>query len=98
MKTDYEFEQIIDDSESDEEYILMPKTKKIKTVKTRVPQQILKKCYNEDDTVYEIGVDEVGRGPMFGRVYTAAVILPKEDSFDCSMVKYSKKFSSKKKI
>ena len=76
----------------------MPKTKKIKTVKTRVPQQILKKCYNEDDTVYEIGVDEVGRGPMFGRVYTAAVILPKDDSFDCSMVKDSKKFSSKKKI
>jgi ribonuclease HII len=98
MKTDYECAQIIDDSESDEEYILMPKTKKIKTVKTRVPQQILKKCYNEDDTVYEIGVDEVGRGPMFGRVYTAAVILPKDDSFDCSMVKDSKKFSSKKKI
>ena len=43
MKTDYECAQIIDDSESDEEYILMPKTKKIKTVKTRVPQQILKK-------------------------------------------------------
>ena len=98
MKTDYECAQIIDDSESDEEYILMPKTKKIKTVKTRVPQQILKKCYNEDDTVYEIGVDEVGRGPMFGRVYTAAVILPKDDSFDCSMVKDSKKFHSKKKI
>jgi ribonuclease HII len=94
MKTDYECAQIIDDSESDEEYI-MPK---IKTIKTRVPQQVLKKCYNEDDKVYEIGVDEVGRGPMFGRVYTAAVILPKDDSFDCSMVKDSKKFHSKKKI
>ena len=35
---------------------------------------------------------------MFGRVYTAAVILPKDDSFDCSMVKDSKKFHSKKKI
>jgi ribonuclease HII len=40
----------------------------------------------------------VGRGPLFGRVYTAAVILPKDDSFDCSMVKDSKKFHSKKKI
>ena len=27
----------------------------------------------------EIGVDEVGRGPLFGRVYVAAVILPKND-------------------
>jgi hypothetical protein len=48
MKTDYECAQIIDDSESEseEEYIIMPKTKKIKTIKTRVPQQVLKKCYN----------------------------------------------------
>lgn len=38
------------------------------------------------------------RGPLFGRVYTAAVILPKDNSFDCSMVKDSKKFHSKKKI
>jgi ribonuclease HII len=101
MKTDYECATIIDDSDSDEEYIIMPKTKKIKSVKTvkpKIPQPVLKKCYNENDKVYEVGVDEVGRGPMFGRVYTAAVILPKDDSFDCSMVKDSKKFHSKKKI
>jgi len=98
MKTDYECAQIIDDSESDEEYIIMPKTKKLKTIKPKAPQPALKKCYNENDKVYEVGVDEVGRGPMFGRVYTAAVILPKDDSFDCSMVKDSKKFHSKKKI
>ena len=99
MKTDYECAEIIDDSsDSDEEYIIMPKTKKLKTVKARAPQPTLKKCYNEAEKVYEIGVDEVGRGPLFGRVYTAAVILPKDDSFDCSMVKDSKKFHSKKKI
>jgi ribonuclease HII len=98
MKTDYECADIIDDSESDEEYVIMPKQKKIKTIKTRAPQPVLKKCYNEDEKVYEIGVDEVGRGPLFGRVYTAAVVLPKDDSFDCSMVKDSKKFHSKKKI
>jgi len=98
MKTDYECAEIIDDSESDEEYIIMPKTKKLKTIKPKVTQPVLKKCYNENDKVYEVGVDEVGRGPMFGRVYTAAVILPKDDSFDCSMVKDSKKFHSKKKI
>lgn len=48
---------------------------------------------------YEIGVDEAGRGPLFGRVYTAAVILPPpESSFDFSLLKDSKKFHSEKKI
>jgi ribonuclease HII len=59
----------------------------------------LKKCYLEDQpNVYEIGVDEVGRGPLFGRVYTAAVVLPKDDSFDHTKMKDSKKFHNKKKI
>ena len=58
----------------------------------------LKTCYNEDDNIYEIGVDESGRGPLFGRVYTAAVILPKHSIFDHSQIKDSKKFHSKKKI
>jgi ribonuclease HII len=97
MNTDYECAKIIGDSDSDEEYIILPK-KQLKTIKPRVPQPVLKKCYNENDKVYEVGVDEVGRGPLFGRVYTAAVILPKDDSFDCSMVKDSKKYHSKKKI
>jgi len=44
-----------------------------------------------------IGVDEAGRGPLFGSVYTSAVILPEND-FDTSMLKDSKKFTSKKKI
>jgi len=100
MKTDYECATIIDDSDaesSDEEYVIMPKAKvvKPKAVKTN---PALKKCHNEAENVYEIGVDEAGRGPMFGRVYTAAVVLPKDDSFDCSMVKDSKKYHSKKKI
>jgi ribonuclease HII len=60
---------------------------------------VLKKCYDEaSPQIYEIGVDEVGRGPLFGRVYAAAVILPKDDSFDHSKMKDSKKFHSKKKI
>ena len=50
-----------------------------------------------DDATLEIGVDEVGRGPLFGRVYTAAVVLPKE-GFDFAKMKDSKKFHSKKKI
>ena len=44
-----------------------------------------------------IGVDEAGRGPLFGDVYTSAVILPTHD-FDLSLLKDSKKFTSKKKI
>jgi len=46
-----------------------------------------------------IGVDEAGRGPLFGRVYSGAVILPDESTgFDMSLIKDSKKFSSSKKI
>lgn len=59
---------------------------------------ILKKYHIEDNNIFEIGVDEAGRGPLFGRVYAAAVILPKDNSFNYSIVKDSKKFHSKKKI
>ena len=61
-------------------------------------QPLLKSYYNENPDIYEIGVDEVGRGPLFGRVYTAAVILPKDDTFQHFKMKDSKKFTSKKKI
>ena len=95
MQTDYINANIISDSESDnEEVIIAPK--KIK--KPRIMQQPLQKFYKEDANIFEIGVDEAGRGPLFGRVYTAAVILPKDDTFDHSRVKDSKKFHSKKKI
>lgn len=57
----------------------------------------LKARYSDDDTIIECGVDEAGRGPLFGRVYTACVILPKE-GFDHSKIKDSKRFSSKKKL
>jgi len=67
--------------------------------RVKMAPTILKKCYSETSPqIYEIGVDEVGRGPLFGRVYAAAVILPKDDSFDHSKMKDSKKFHSKKKI
>jgi ribonuclease HII len=72
-----------------EEQEPMPKTKRI--------INILKTSYYDEEDTVEIGIDEVGRGPMFGRVYTAAVILPKE-GFDHSKMKDSKKFHSKKKI
>ena len=54
--------------------------------------------FNEDPETVEIGVDEAGRGPLFGRVYVASVILPKDMTFDHFKMKDSKKFHSKKKI
>ena len=95
MKSDTISATIISDSESDnEEVIITPK----KIRKPRVLQKPLQKFYKEDPNIFEIGVDEAGRGPLFGRVYTAAVILPKDDTFEHSMVKDSKKFHSKQKI
>ena len=67
--------------------------------KTKKEVVILDSCYNKDNSnCLEIGIDEAGRGPMFGRLYVAAVIVPKDDSFDHSKMKDSKKFSSEKKI
>ena len=68
-------------------------------IPSAIQKKILKRCLNDDEKVFEIGVDEVGRGPLFGRVYTGAVILPKnEELFDYSKMKDSKRFHSKKKI
>lgn len=57
---------------------------------------MLKKEFNSNNK-YEIGVDECARGPMFGRLYTAAVILPK-DNFRHEDMKDSKKIKSKTKM
>lgn len=74
-----------------------------RTLGQRKPkQQHLKSSYFDEggnSTFLEIGVDEAGRGPMFGRVYVSAVVLPRESAlFDFSKVKDSKKFHSEKKI
>ena len=52
----------------------------------------------QNDYNYEIGMDEAGRGPLFGRLYVAAVILPKGTNFRHDWMKDSKRFHSKKKI
>ena len=61
-------------------------------------QQPLQTYFDENITIIEAGIDEAGRGPMFGRVYAGVVVLPKDNSFDHSQMKDSKKFHSKKKI
>jgi ribonuclease HIII len=105
---------IIDDDdsidESEEAFEITPiSKKKPKTVaepiepevtvkRKRNVQQPLKQAFDPDTTIIEIGIDEAGRGPMFGRVYAGVAVLPKDDSFDHSQMKDSKKFHSKKKI
>ena len=51
-----------------------------------------------DDLKWQIeaGIDEAGRGPMLGRVYAGACILPKDASFNHLLLKDSKKYSSKR--
>lgn len=46
---------------------------------------------------YEISIDEAGRGPLFGRLYVGAVILP-QNGFENKEIKDSKKFTSKIKM
>lgn len=56
---------------------------------------MLKTFYNKN--LLEAGIDEAGRGPLFGRVYTAAVIIPNDDTFKKDFIKDSKKLSKKKR-
>ena len=70
------------------------KEKEKKIIISEAPICLLKKYYCEESTI-EIGADEAGRGPMLGRVYSGAVVLPKDDGFDHFKMKDSKKFTSK---
>ena len=75
------------------------KPKKEKTPRTEKKKKIkpsLECVYNPRNR-FEIGIDEAGRGPLFGRLYVAGVILPKEGSFDPSSIRDSKTLSAKKR-
>ena len=69
------------------------KVKQKRTKKTVIPLEITFDTGNQ----YEIGVDEAGRGPMFGRLYVAAAVLPKH-GFSHELMKDSKKFTNKEKL
>ena len=111
-KGDYEYATIIDDDDEEEKEKEKEKEKepilhnhleqvesKVKKIRNRVTPLFLKKSFFEEEYIMEIGVDEAGRGPLFGRVYTAAVVLPKDmNCFDHTLMKDSKKFHSKSKI
>ena len=57
----------------------------------------LAKIYDEINR-FEIGIDEAGRGPLFGRLYVAAVVLPKDNIFQHEKMRDSKTIKSRKKI
>ena len=52
------------------------------------------KTYCVQDLI-EVGMDEAGRGPMFGRVYVAGVIIPPDETFSQEFIKDSKMWSTK---
>lgn len=65
-----------------------------------MPPRAPKKCLlasHDPQNMFEIGVDECARGPMFGRLYTAAVVLDPND-FDHVRMCDSKKIHSQKKF
>ena len=47
---------------------------------------------------FEMGIDECARGPLFGRLYVAATILPKNEDFKHDEMKDSKKIKSRIKM
>lgn len=55
---------------------------------------------NDPENQYEIGIDEAGRGPLFGRLYVAACVLPKElhTGFHHEWMRDSKKIHSRTKM
>lgn len=59
-------------------------------------RKMLKSFYEKGKL--EVGIDEAGRGPLFGRVYIGAVILPQDDSFDHSLMRDSKKLNEKNRL
>jgi len=61
----------------------------------RKARKILKGFYAENSL--EAGIDEAGRGPLFGRVYVGAAILHPTD-FDHSLMRDSKKLSHRKRL
>lgn len=67
--------------------------------RTRSAAPVLDRFYNVPPSLHELSIDEAGRGCLFGRVYIACVVLPKDPSaFSGKDIKDSKKFSSKKKL
>lgn len=59
--------------------------------------------YNDTDTITEVGIDEAGRGPLWGPLMAAAVVWPNESEWTdahreiVKSIRDSKKISAKKR-
>jgi ribonuclease HII len=51
-----------------------------------------------DDTLVEIGVDEAGRGPLWGPLMAAAVLLPPEAQWTAQQITILKQIKDSKKV
>lgn len=90
----------LDISNNNTELIIKKKDKDNNTIEFIVePTCHLKTYFTDNPNIIEIGVDEAGRGPMFGRVYAGAAVLPKNELSDFKhyLMKDSKKFGKTKK-
>ena len=56
-----------------------------------MPPKLLKSSYLDEEHL-EVGIDEAGRGPLFGSVYIGAAILPPDNSFNHSLMRDSKNY------
>jgi ribonuclease HII len=66
--------------------------------KTRSKKTLLLAAFDTQSDTYELGIDEAGRGPLMGRVYSAAVVLPKDECFRHDWMQDSKKFTKWEKL
>ena len=48
------------------------------------------------ENILEAGIDEAGRGPLFGRVYVGVAILPQDKAFNHTLMRDSKRLSERK--
>lgn len=84
--------------EDDDEQEKMEETTVIKKKREKKAVIPLKPWMTPDPLVLELGIDEAGRGPLFGRVYVGVAVLPKNDTFLHAQMKDSKKFHHSAKI
>ncbi len=101
LKEEKDFEAFIDEYRSDERSgvisLVRSADKKISDIKKEIQRMSQMTMYERQYAEYYplCGIDEVGRGPLAGPVYAAAVILPQD--VDILYLNDSKKLSEKKR-
>ena len=101
LRNEKDFEAFIDEYRSDERSgvisLVRSAEKKISDIKKEIQRMSQMTMYERQYAEYGLlcGIDEVGRGPLAGPVYAAAVILPQ--NVDILYLNDSKKLSEKKR-